>query len=446
MFDKVTKKRLTKGDFPLKKRFSPLLSRMFCVTLPLLNNKTSRIMKTKVIIGMLLMALPVGMMAQDDDMYFTPSKAQKQKEQERRAQEMQERLMQQRAWEMAMNQQAEEYLSDEEADYHIGQLRDDDDYNRRGKNFATVVANGDTVYYSEEELRAEAPQQQYYDEYEDDMGYGYSGRLVRFHGGVRSPYYWDYYYDWAYDPWYRYGWTYDPWYYDYAISWGYRPWHLGYSYGWYGSGWYGGLYNGWYGGYYDPWYHGYYIGYGGWHHHHNNWVSNHYAYNRPGTQGALYGGRRSSSSMAGISAQRGSRNGGLASSGRGTSVSGSRGSGTTGGRGSGYSISGLDQMNNGRISQSSTRGSRNNTTVQQQNNNSRTNTSTQRTQTQTQRTQTQTQTQRQNNTYTPTTPSRSTTTTSTPSTPSRGGGISTGGGSMSTGGGMSGGGGGRGGR
>ena len=59
-------------------------------------------------------------------------------------------------------------------------------------------------------------------------------------------------------PWYysRFGWyggIYDPWYYGY-----YDPWYYGYY------GWRDPWYYSWYGGWYDPWYYGYYGWYGSW--------------------------------------------------------------------------------------------------------------------------------------------------------------------------------------
>lgn len=262
-------------------------------------------MKMKALLGMLLLSLPLCMMAQEDDAYFVPSKAKKKAEKEQRERERQERAEALQAYYASQYAQEEVYDDYEEApDYHVGALRNDDEYNRRYKKSSgqTLVVEGDSVYFKEEPETAPAKkkgqkEEYLYDDYEQDMDYGYSGRLVRFYGGVRSPFYWDYYYDWAYDPWFRYGWSYDPWYYDYAFGWGYhswygRPWHLGY---------YGAWYDPWcFGGYYDPWYHGYYYGYGGWHYpHYGTVVHSNYAYNRPGRQGALYGGRSSVGNRAG---------------------------------------------------------------------------------------------------------------------------------------------------
>ncbi len=436
-------------------------------------------MKMKTLLGLFLLALPLCMSAQEDDAYYVPSKAKKKAEKEQLQRERQERI---EAWEqeVAKRQNAasrdneddklfvveidgekvlmtldelealraemsgEELDGGEAPDYHTGALRDEDEYNRRpgtaGKKSLVV---SDSIYFTggAKSVMSSASKQPYYDD-EYDLDFGYSGRLVRFYGGVRSPYYWDYYYDWAYDPWYRYGWAYDPWYYDYAFGWGYHSWYGRPWYGGYYGGWYGGLYGGWYdpwyhgyygyAGWYDPWYHGYYYGYGGWHYGHGtgHGPGHNYAYTRPGSQGALYGGRRANSAGAGLSSSRAQR-GVLAgtSAGRGATASTRNGS-TSAVRGNGsYSIDRLG-TNNGRLTTGSTRGGVI-TSVQQvqrgatqqstnqrvqQNTTSRSTTTTQRS--------TTTTTSRSNNTYTPTT-----TTTS-----SRGGGFSTGSTTTSSGG------------
>jgi hypothetical protein len=148
-------------------------------------------------------------------------------------------------------------------------IRDIDEYNRRGVN--------DTTRLDEEA---------YANDYEE---YEYTDRIVRFHDpessikitgadevivyfsdDVYDNYYnrgWSSFYSW-YDPWYYGGWYgwYSPWYY---VS--YSPWYYG---GWY-SPWYYSGWHGWhipwyyrscyYGYWYDPWYYGAgFLPYGGW--------------------------------------------------------------------------------------------------------------------------------------------------------------------------------------
>lgn len=377
------------------------------------------IMRMKTILGMLLLTLPMGMMAQEDDAYFVPSKAKKQAAKEQRLKEQQERIDAWNAYQAELQAQEEEEYA-EAPDYHVGKLRNDDEYNRRpSKGGQTLVVEADTVYFKEDPAttkKAPKMEEYYYDD-DRDLDYGYSGRLVRFYGGVRSPFYWDYYYDWAYDPWLRYGWSYDPWYYDYYYGWGYhswygRPWHAGY-YGYY-SPWY-------YGGIYDPWYHGYYYGYGGWHYPSYSVGHTNLAYNRPGRQGALYGGRSSRGNNAGtgLSAMRGQQTG---------TIRGGR-TNTTGVR-----VGNVNQANNGRVVNSRTNQQevqRSTSVMSQRRENYQQSTQ--------QRQQTVTQPQRQQTV----TPQRQTTTVSTPTRSSSSsvgvGGMSTGSASTSRGGGSFGG-------
>lgn len=194
-----------------------------------------------------LLAMPLQMFAQYDDMYFASTKKKSTKK---------------------------EVVSFDDIpnspDYHTGALRSDDDYNRRNRNhvYGVVTEGQDTVYYTENELMGDSLNM-----YQDDTDdYAMSSRLARFHGGVSSPYYWDYYYDPYYDPWYYDPWYYDPWY-------GYHYGHYGYyGYSWYGPSWYGWggpWYNSWH---YGPYWHGggYYGGFahvgGGYYHGVTAWV------------------------------------------------------------------------------------------------------------------------------------------------------------------------------
>ena len=391
----------------------------------------------------MLTALPLGMMAQEDDAYFVPSKAKKKAAQEQYQRDLEERAEQQRLQyerlHQLMNQIGEgdfyvdEYEGEGVPDYHIGKLRNEDEYNRRGiKNYATVVNGKDTLYYDEEmdlEATTRAEVNQRNQEYADEMDYGYVDRLVRFHGGLASRYYWDYNYSWAYDPFYRWGWTYDPWYWDYfGPSWAYYPNYYGWGFGYYGYHGYGyySLYSPWY----NPWYHGYYYGPGYWH-------GNSASYSHRPTSS------RRSNSLAGVSASRGTRGSSLAGTSSGRGASASRPS-STASRGTGYRTTTATQRNDGRLTTNRTTTSTANRTATTS---SRNTTTTQRS--------TSTSTTSRSNTSTTTSRTQSYTPTTTTSSSSRGGSFSSSsssssGGGFSSGGGASrssgGGGSGRGGR
>lgn len=159
----------------------------------------------------------VSLNAQDDDVYFVPSKSAKAAE-----------------YTTSSNQSAYTALGGNEATSNWAAGRgnghwDVDAYNRHSKR-----TYGDAKPYLEDSLA--------YDDYDDGICSS-TARLVRFHSPygivVASPYYVDYYYDLAfYDPWFygHWGWGlynwYDPWYYG---TWGfYHSWNPWYG-GWYGS-------------------------------------------------------------------------------------------------------------------------------------------------------------------------------------------------------------------
>ena len=165
-------------------------------------------MKKLFLLFVLAGAMPLSMMAQDDDLYFTPSKK------------------------VAKTSSSVE----NKPAYYVGSNRDVDEYNRRGKFRSTYQKIGvDSLGNDIIEFQAGTgiyPNSTYVDtmwmspkqKYQDDEDYAYSRRMSR----------WDGYYGW-----------YDPWFYGH---WGYRPW--GY-WGWYNP-WYYSYY-----GWYDPWYYGY---------------------------------------------------------------------------------------------------------------------------------------------------------------------------------------------
>lgn len=190
-------------------------------------------MKKLLMLLVLATAMPLASMAQDDDVYFTPSKAPKEVEKA------------------------------EKPTYYSGSNRDVDEYNHRGhlnswyqKIGSDSLGNdiitfqggpgvypdsvyGDTAYVYPGSAR-----------FSNDDDYTYTRRMSRWDGYYDPWFYSNYYYG----PW-RYGWYdpwYDPWYYGYT-GW-YDPWYYGYG-GWY-SPWYYGWGYPYYHGWYDPYYWG----------------------------------------------------------------------------------------------------------------------------------------------------------------------------------------------
>lgn len=163
--------------------------------------------------------LPLTLWAQDDDMYFVPSKENVAKEA--------------RSYGLPQNT------------YYSGSERSVDDYNRKAWTTVSPVdsAGNDIIDFSA--VRGVYPDSSY--TVVEDNDYQLTRRMSRFDDYAVREAYWNGYRDatWT-SPWYypgRYSW-YDPWYWD--------GWYGGYYHPWYG-GWYGGYY-----GYYRPWYGGYY--------------------------------------------------------------------------------------------------------------------------------------------------------------------------------------------
>ena len=190
-------------------------------------------MMKKVFLFGVFSALPLMMMAQDDDMYFVPTKDNVAKEA--------------KTYGMPKNT------------YYSGSDRTVDEYNKRSWSSVAPIdsAGNDIIDFSAE--RGVYPDTIYGEQVNDD--YRYTRRMSRFDDYYSpSAAYWEGYRDgrWS-SPWYYsrwYGW-YDPWYYD--------PWYYSSWYGpsWYYGGWYGGYYVGWYD-YYRPWYYGGWYGPGYW--------------------------------------------------------------------------------------------------------------------------------------------------------------------------------------
>ena len=181
----------------------------------------------KLILLTLVSAFSLSLMAQDDDMYFVPTKENVAKE----------------ARKYGMPQNV----------YYSGSNRSVDDYNRRAQFSSPVDSTGnDIIDFSA--VRGVYPDSAYSQSVEND-DYALTRRMSRFDDYTPSEAYWDGYRAgrWS-SPWYNtwYSW-YDPWYYD---SWWY--WNDPFYY----SSWYGWRYPYYYSTWYSPRYYGYHY-YGG---------------------------------------------------------------------------------------------------------------------------------------------------------------------------------------
>ncbi len=181
----------------------------------------------KLILLTLVSAFSLSLMAQDDDMYFVPTKENVAKE----------------ARKYGMPQNV----------YYSGSNRSVDDYNRRAQFSSSIDSTGnDIIDFSA--VRGVYPDSAYSQPVEND-DYALTRRMSRFDDYTPSEAYWDGYRAgrWS-SPWYNtwYSW-YDPWYYD---SWWY--WNDPFYY----SSWYGWRYPYYYSTWYSPRYYGYHY-YGG---------------------------------------------------------------------------------------------------------------------------------------------------------------------------------------
>lgn len=199
-------------------------------------------MKKWILLSVLFAAMPLSLMAQDDDLYFNPKQEAKQRAAEREAEER------------------------ELASHYSGSKRDVDEYNRGGKFMSKFTKVGtdslgnDIITFrvgrgvSPDSIYDDADFVQKY--LEDNEDYEYTRDLSRW-DGYYNPWFYDYY---GYGPYYwsagYWGWR-NPWRYGYYAGWydpWYDPWYYGYA-GWY-WGWHSPWYYGWWGGWYDPWYWG----------------------------------------------------------------------------------------------------------------------------------------------------------------------------------------------
>jgi len=167
----------------------------------------------KWILMTLTLALPFELMAQDDDMYFVPTKENVAKEK--------------RSWGMPRDT------------YYSGSQRSTDDYNRMARTSVTPIdsAGNDIIDFSA--VRGVYPDSTYRETSAGD--YQLTRRMQRFDDYAPSEAYWEGYRDGRWS---------SPWYSSYYYTW-YDPWYDPWYYGYYG---YAGYY-----GYYRPWYYyGYY--------------------------------------------------------------------------------------------------------------------------------------------------------------------------------------------
>lgn len=241
-------------------------------------------MKKIVLLAVLVAAMPLTTMAQDDDLYFNPKQEAKKEA----------ALREQRAKAYARVRAVRDSLY---AIYWSGSPRSVDEYNRNGRilshyqGITTDSLGNDIISFRLE--KGVKPDSIY-----DDEDFEYTRDLSRW-DGYYNPWFYDYYgvgpYYWRSGYW---GWR-NPWRYGYYAGWYdpwfdpfYDPWYYGYA------GWYGGWYSPWYGwgGYYNPWYWGGpMIG-----HVHYSGNPKGYAGNRswngPGNNSGRYNGRRDDNS------------------------------------------------------------------------------------------------------------------------------------------------------
>lgn len=192
-------------------------------------------MKKLIFLTGAFLLVSLGTYAQDDDMYFTPSKTSKAKKTE--TLKIQEGTYDDDAVYGGLSSTVEDYNGKSYSDAEV------DAYNRRG-----YKVSGDTLFIGDGDSLTSGLSGAYADElYDND--YYYSHRMARFHDPVINIYYgygvpywgWHYgyydYWDWYTDPyWYwtwNWGWNVYPWHYAWYGSWGWNyPWHGGWYGGW----------------------------------------------------------------------------------------------------------------------------------------------------------------------------------------------------------------------
>ena len=183
-------------------------------------------MKKLLLISMLIGAMPLAMMAQDDDLYFVSKKKKS-----------------------VVVEEAQDQFGLPKDTYYAGSNRSVDEYNRRFRSQVEQIGDSTKVdvinFNGEKGVYPDSLKEDFkltkkmtrFDDYQlsDNAAFWAGYRAGRYDWGWHSPWYYS-----------RWGW-YDPWYSPYYYSswyWGWNdPWYYGYA------------------GWYDPWY---YRGYWGW--------------------------------------------------------------------------------------------------------------------------------------------------------------------------------------
>lgn len=184
-------------------------------------------MKKFLLLSVFAFLLSVNVVAQDDDMYFVPTKKNVEK--------------------------AKKDYGMPHDTYYSGSDRSVDEYNRRipGSSVTAIDSLGNDIINLDGEV-GEYPdslgdytytrKMSRWDDYEWKDGYraGYAdGRFGTWGWGGYYPYYSGWYGGW-YDPWF-----YDPWYYGWGYAGWYNPWYYGYGWG-YPHYWHNHYWGGWY--------------------------------------------------------------------------------------------------------------------------------------------------------------------------------------------------------
>ena len=209
-------------------------------------------MKKLVLFAVLMAAMPLASMAQDDDLYFNPKQEAKKEA----------AFREQKAREFALQQARRDSIY---ALHWSGSRRSVDDYNRHGRilsqfqDISTDSLGNDVISFRldkgvrPDSIYDDAAFAQKYIPQGDD--FEYTRDFCRW-DGYYNPWFYDYYgvgpYYWRSAYW---GWR-NPWRYGYYAGW-YDPWFDPFYDPWYyGCGWYGGWYDPWYYGWggYRPWY------------------------------------------------------------------------------------------------------------------------------------------------------------------------------------------------
>lgn len=218
--------------------------------------------KLAILFSITMLVTSSSLKAQEDDMYFTPKKDKKVAKTEKTTRKVEVVL--------ETEEPSNVYTSRVTATVPVSEVRDVDEYNRRGKkpsSFSSdtvstesqIAEGADTQTYrlSAQSLYDLGYSEGYEEGYSDgnDMDFYYGLRLARFHGYHHyEPWYWNRI-SFIYDPWHWDPWYWDPWY---------RPYYYG---GWYSVGWGVGYCGTYWNPYWPGYHHGYYPGYYPHHHH-----------------------------------------------------------------------------------------------------------------------------------------------------------------------------------